>query len=229
MKGQRPAFVTVVPRDCGDAGLLQDALWQQFHDRAATKGFEEAWGLSLDPATGNRVSASHWRKIISSMLEPVMGEQAGMWAVNSARRCQSTLCDVRRAPWHERMAAGGWRSPAGSTAEVSRESKMPTRYSGRREEQEAFVKIYHAQLMKQAAEQGCRTWGEWRVWYERSDHRELALQIATWLDSAQDGAVRSLLPFTQCVRVMQRRVQVGDELQKAVEQQPKKRRRNHRS
>jgi hypothetical protein len=107
--------------------------------------------------------------IVRAVLAPFLDDarNADLITSYSFRRVGPTLMDIRKGPWPERMALGGWREQLGQAPKETK-SLMPIRYSATRLQQEAMVKMQQACFLSLICEaEAGASWADAQAWCER--------------------------------------------------------------
>eukprot|EP00971_Amphidinium_carterae_P312320 6207624-Amphidinium_carterae.1 len=124
--GVRGAFCWHCPRfgPLGAAvGEALWALWLHFRPHA-----DHRVGLIVEAQTGVLLGMQQFVAVCRDALLPIVADRsdADMFTSYSLRRFAPTLCDVRGAPWHKRLAMGGWREqPADQQQRQQARNLMP--------------------------------------------------------------------------------------------------------
>ena len=139
----RPAFKHACSRESLSGGSsIIDMPWDMRHELCSRKG-ERLTYLIPDHTTGNAFSqVTHHGAFREVAGIACATKTPWLLTSNGLQMVPPTCCDVRMAPWKERMAVGNWReAPGASAASGQRKSVIPIRYSGRRDQMALFVKL----------------------------------------------------------------------------------------
>eukprot|EP00971_Amphidinium_carterae_P066566 1318206-Amphidinium_carterae.1 len=142
--GVRGAFCWHCPRFGPLGAPVGEALWELWLQFRPT--VEHRVGLIVEADAGVLLGMQPFVEVCRDILHAVVADRADadMFTSYSLRRFAPTLCDVRGAPWHERLAMGGWREQVADQQQRQQQRNlMPARYSGQREQLEAEVKLLH--------------------------------------------------------------------------------------
>ena len=190
----RPAFKHACPREAWSGGAsLVDMLWDLWNELCDRKK-ERVTYLIFDHTTGNALPQQAFHDAFREVAVIARATETP-WLLTSKglRMVQPTCCDVRLAPWEERMAVGNWReAPGAAMAGIQPRSVIPIRYAGRREQMALFVKLLQwtgiadecrNELRKLAfGQEGVLTWEQIRTSFQTRDVQVLARAVSEQLE-----------------------------------------------